>query len=70
VDNALHKKGIGRELLLYRIQLIRSGFPGYPISLDTTQHSYLFFEKMGFKVVKITRDGYGEGLDRYDMVSE
>lgn len=69
VDNALHRKGIGRGLLLFRIEMIRKLFPGYSIRLDTTQHSYRFFEKMGFEVVMITKDGYGEGLDRYDMVS-
>jgi len=68
VNSALHKKGIGKEFLLYRIEEIKHLYPGIEISLDTSQHTYSFFEKIGFVVVKITKDGYGNDLDRYDMI--
>jgi predicted GNAT family N-acyltransferase len=67
VDNGLHKQGFGRELLAYRINEIRDAYPGHTMFLDTSQHTFPFFEKMGFKVVKVTNDYYGPGLDRYDM---
>lgn len=67
VHNSLHKKGIGKALLLHRIKMIRSVHPQCTIGLDTTQHSFPFFEKLGFVTTKITKDSYGEGLDRYDM---
>ncbi len=38
------------------------------IQLDTSQHTYRFFERFGFNVKQISKNGYGEGLDRYDMI--
>lgn len=70
VDNSLHKQGIGRKFLEYRINLIKKLFPDYIISLDTTQYSYKFFEKLGFKLTKVTKDYYAKDLDRYDMINQ
>jgi len=36
--------------------------------MDTTQFSYSFFEKYGFKIEKITENFYALGMHRYDMV--
>ncbi|SVC90586.1 uncharacterized protein METZ01_LOCUS343440, partial [marine metagenome] len=38
------------------------------IHLDTSQHTYRFFEKFGFIVKQISKNGYGERLDKYDMI--
>lgn len=65
-----HKKGLGKALFAYRLQQMRELYPGYSIQLDTSQHTYPFFEKFGFKTVKITENGYGQGLHRYDMILE
>lgn len=67
VHNRLHKKGIGKALILHRIAAIREALPSVTIGLDTTQHSFSFFEKLGFVTTKITNDSYGEGMHRYDM---
>ncbi|RPE12955.1 GNAT family N-acetyltransferase [Chitinophaga lutea] len=67
ISNEHHKKGWGKELFMYRLNVIRSLCARCRVILDTTQHSFPFFEKIGFNVVKITKDFYGEGLDRYDM---
>jgi N-acetylglutamate synthase and related acetyltransferases len=67
VHNSLHKKGIGKALILHRIAAIKAIAPQCIIGLDTTQHSYTFFEKLGFVTTKITPDSYGEGMHRYDM---
>jgi ribosomal-protein-alanine N-acetyltransferase len=64
---AMHGIGIGKELLQYRLDRIRSSFPSASVILDTTQFSYGFFEHLGFKVTRIIKDFYGQGLDRYDM---
>ena len=37
------------------------------VLLDTSQHTFGFFEKLGFVTTKITKDGYTLGLNRYDM---
>lgn len=70
VENRLHKKGIGRALFEFRIKQIRLLRPEIIIAMDTTQFSYPFFEKLGFKVTKFQKDAYAKGLDRYDMVQE
>lgn len=70
VDRASHKKGFGEQLLRFRLAEIPLHFPGKQIILDTTQFSYTFFEKYGFKTVKITENSYGEGMHRYDMILE
>lgn len=67
VHNRLHKKGIGKALIQHRITAIRKAFPSVTINLDTTQHSFSFFEKLGFVTIRITNNSYGEGMHRYDM---
>lgn len=68
VHNALHKQGLGKELFLYRLLVIRSISPACTVTLDTSQHSYPFFQKLGFVVTKITPNFFAPGIDRYDMV--
>ncbi|MCF8238617.1 MAG: GNAT family N-acetyltransferase [Saprospiraceae bacterium] len=68
VDHKFHKAGLGSMLLQYRIDHLRKHYPEHQIRLDTSQHTYPFFERFGFTVIKMTPDGYGPGLDRYDMV--
>lgn len=67
VHNAFHKQGFGKQLFQFRVEQIIQDFPERNIELDTSQHTYRFFEKFGFKITQITKDGYGKGLDRYDM---
>ena len=52
----------------YRLKKIEKEFPATNIILNTSQHTFKFYKKFGFEVVKIKKDGYGEGLDRYDMI--
>jgi predicted GNAT family N-acyltransferase len=68
VENSLHKNGYGKELLAYRFKAIEKLYPECEISLDTSQHSYQFFEKSGFVTTKVQKDFYTLGMDRYDMV--
>lgn len=68
VHNDHHKKGYGEALLKHRLEEIQRLYPSKTLVLDTTQHSYGFFEKYGFEVTKFTADFYEEGMHRYDMV--
>jgi N-acetylglutamate synthase-like GNAT family acetyltransferase len=68
VHKEYHKKGFGEELLRFRLAEIKVKFLDWKIILDTTQFSFTFFEKYGFKTLKITENGYGEGMHRYDMI--
>jgi [ribosomal protein S18]-alanine N-acetyltransferase len=70
VDNSLHRRGYGRELLKFRLQKMEEIYPNVKIVLDTTQHSFRFFEKFGFSITKFTEDAYAPGMHRYDMVKE
>ncbi len=62
-----HKQGFGKVLLQHRLTEARIVYPTKTIYLDTTQHSYPFFEKFGFRTIKITNDFYMKGMHRYDM---
>jgi len=67
VHQAYHKKQIGRLLLEFRLKKLAEVFPSSPLWLDTTQHSYPFFQKFGFVIRKFTENGYAPGMHRYDM---
>lgn len=70
VHQDFHKMGYGAMLLKYRIEQIKLLKPVCPVIIDTTQYSFGFFEKYGFKVLKITNDYYEVGMHRYDMTLE
>ena len=67
IHNNFHKKGLGELLLKHRLEQINRLHPSKPVFIDTTQHSFGFFEKYGFEVTKITPDYYTQGMHRYDM---
>ena len=67
VHSKYHNQGYGSELLKYRLEHIEDNYSDIDIHLDTSQKTYKFFEKFGFVVEKISKNGYGVGLDRYDM---
>ena len=68
VHSDMHNRGFGTQVFEYRISQIKSKYPEHRVILDTTQHTYKFFEKQGFCVAQIRKDFYGVGLDRHDMV--
>ena len=61
------KDGVGTFLLLNRLQGIAIQLTNCTVHLDTSQHTFTFFQKFGFEVQKISENYYGEGLHRYDM---
>lgn len=67
VDNKHHKEGYGTILLKHRIELSKQMYPGVKIALGTTQHTFGFFEKFGFKTVAYKKDHWAPGLDLYQM---
>jgi N-acetylglutamate synthase-like GNAT family acetyltransferase len=67
VNNKHHKSGYGKVLLLHRIEQAKAIYPGIKIALGTTQHTYQFFEKYGFKTVAYEKDHWGKDLDLYQM---
>ena len=67
IHRQYHKQGLGKALLEFRIKQSRHLYPGIKIALGTTQHSFPFFEKYGFKTVCYEKDHWAKGLDLYQM---
>lgn len=67
VDRALHRAGLGRALTEARLRAARATPGVTQVCLDTSQHTRGFYERFGFVVEAVVADGYGAGLDRYDM---
>lgn len=67
VTRTAHGTGAGRFLLLARLQRICQETAADRVLLNTSQHTYGFFAKVGFVVDKITEDGFGPGLHDYAM---
>ena len=65
-----HGQGYGKQLTIYRLNTIRSKYPNHKIKIDTSQFTKGFYEKLGFKVQNIIKDGYKPGLDTYIMTIE
>lgn len=62
-----HGKGIGRKLTQHRIQHINTKADIEKIIVRTSQHTYEFYKKMGFKLLKVEKDYWAEGFDLYWM---
>jgi len=67
VDGVLHRQGLGTTLLMTRLDAIRRAGGIDEVLLDTSQHTQAFYSRFGFTVKQVTRGGYGDGLDRWDM---
>lgn len=68
IEKSFHHKGLGTLLLKHRLVEIKKQYPNTPIQLGTTQHTYQFFEKFGFKTIDHQLDYWGPGLELYQMV--
>ncbi|MCK4205156.1 GNAT family N-acetyltransferase [Brucella pituitosa] len=67
VGKAFHRQGLGTHLVEARLTLARSIPEIDELVLATSQHTHGFYERFGFVISKITPDGFGSGLDRWDM---
>ena len=67
VDGNFHKQGYGKILFQYRADKVKELYPGFKVTLGTSQYTYKYFEKLGMKVESITPNGFGNNYDRYYM---
>jgi N-acetylglutamate synthase-like GNAT family acetyltransferase len=67
VQRSWQGRGIGEMLLLARIAAIEASPTVAVIRATTSQHVRGFFERHGFKLVRIDPDGLAQGLDRVEM---
>ena len=68
VDRTAHGQGLGRTLTEARLAIARRLPDITEIALATSQHTRAYYERFGFTAEAITPDGFGEGLDRCDMI--
>src|SRR5579863_9346104 len=64
VRSDLHQRGLGRFLVMFRLKEITKASGAQIVRLGTSQHTAGFFERLGFKVAGIEKDGYASGIDR------
>jgi ribosomal protein S18 acetylase RimI-like enzyme len=67
VDRPCHRQGLGRALALVSLCALAQGGQVPLVRVDTHQHSRGFFERQGFVVEEEIVDGYGPGLNCYEL---
>jgi len=66
IDRAWQRRGLGRDLLTARLDLLRqAGARG--VQVHTSQRSRAFFERCGFRAIRVVADGFAPGMDRVDL---
>lgn len=65
-----HKKGYGRALVQYRMDILHNNEKIKRVGVKTSQHTYVFYEKNGFKLIDIKKDYWAPGIDFYLMEKE
>lgn len=60
------QSGVGRLMAAYNIDALKK--KGYSkISVRTSQYADKFYEKLGFRLIRVEKDFWAEGLDLYEM---
>ncbi len=67
IRKELQHHGIGTYLAQQRIKEIKRNYPLAEITLATSQHTHLFYARMGFEVLDIIPSGFAPNLDKYEM---
>lgn len=67
VHKSHHGRGFGSRLLKHRIDLIRER-GAQSIVCETSQLTSVFFEKHGFNIHIVEKDGFGPGIDKVVML--
>lgn len=67
IDPKFHGKGLGKKLLVHRINLLKSIKNIENIKVRTSQLAFKFYEKNGFILENTVKNYWGEGFDLYEM---
>lgn len=67
ISPQFHGKGIGKQLVENRLQLLLKNPEIDFIVVRTSQHTFQFYEKMGFEIKQVVKDFWAEGFDLYEM---
>ena len=68
VAQDVHGQGLGRALTQARLDAIRTMPQVARVTMNTSQHTQQFYARFGFEPVKVTPDGFGPGIDQWDMM--
>ncbi len=68
VHPSRHRQGLGTLLLEHRLKWVGARAGIERVELCTSQKTTAFYERFGFETTQVTPNGFGVGLDRYDMV--
>ncbi|MGK7397515.1 MAG: GNAT family N-acetyltransferase [Candidatus Cyclobacteriaceae bacterium M3_2C_046] len=63
-----HERGIGTSLVQYRLEIIKTNPLIKKVQVRTSQLTYGFYEKMGFRLEKTEKNSWADGFDLYQMV--
>lgn len=67
VEARLHRAGLGAALTQARLAAARARPGVRTVRLETSQHTRGFYERFGFRVVRVRADGFGPGIDACEM---
>lgn len=70
IHPAYQKKGVGKQLLLYRLEKINSLLTVKKVVVRTTPLVYKFYESLGFITEFVQKDYWAPGLDLQVMTKE
>lgn len=59
--------GLGKKAVNYCHEILKNDKRVEKFVVTTSQHAFRFFERFGYKMVKIEKDYWGKGLDLYEM---
>ena len=59
--------GLGRALTAARLDILRAMAGVEAVEIETSQHTAGFYQRFGFDVVRVLANGFGPGLDRWEM---
>ncbi|TQV73684.1 GNAT family N-acetyltransferase [Aliikangiella marina] len=67
LDKGKHKLGLGRQLLEFRLNKIKSDCGDVDVLITTSSAAQGFFRHYGFETMETTVNGIAEGLDQVEM---
>ena len=62
-----HGKGFGSILLKHRLKLLQTTPLVEKIKVRTSQHTFRFYEKSGFRILNTVPDYWAKGFDLVEM---
>ena len=67
IHETRHRQGWGSQLTFARLHQLTTISTVQKITLNTSNETFSFYEKLGFHTVSFTPNYYSVGLHRYDM---